>query len=270
MFGFSSQIPEEESGMLVNFGNVEEAAGTIEPAKATPPKRVTPPPTPPKPTVTEKAKAQEELNTQDFEEAAAIESAKRKAAEKRKIKEHEKAIERQKEIDHQKEIDRQKAIKAEQKRIEEERIEKERLAQEAKADAIRQQMSNAFGKTNSNSNSQGTGEGTGNQGQENGSINSNGQGLGTSGNWTLAGRSLVGSLPKPKYNLQKEGIVVVEISVDRSGRVNSATPILRGSTTQDTQLWKLAQEAALKANFNANPTAANKQLGTITYHFVLH
>jgi colicin import membrane protein len=151
-----------------------------------------------------------------------------------------------------------------------ERLEKERLAREASAEAIRQQTSNAFGKTTNNSQSQGSAKGTGNQGDPNGSTTSNGNGLGSSGNWSLAGRSLQGSLPKPSYKLQKEGIVVVEIAVNRNGKVMSASPILRGSTTQDSQLWKLAKEAALKAQFNANPTAQAKQVGTITYKFVLN
>lgn len=268
--GFRSPIPEEENGMLINFGNVASAAGNVEPARNTPVKTTTPPPAP-KPTTPKTASAQEEMNTQDFEEAAAIESAKKKAEEERLQKEKEEALERQREIDRQKEIERQKQLEIERQRLEEERrIEEERRAKEAKADAIRQQMSNAFGKTNNNSNSQGTGEGEGNQGREDGGLNTNGQGLGTSGNWTLAGRSLQGSLPKPQYNSQEEGVVVVEITVDRTGKVIAANPILRGSTTQDARLWKYATEAAFKARFNANPAAALKQRGEITYRFVLN
>lgn len=276
-FGFKSKAPEEESGMLINFGNTDTGQGNIEPAKTTPPVKTTTPPPKPKPQVETPSAPKEEIETQNFEEAAAIAAAKKKEQEKKLKEEQEREIQRQKEIERQQEIKRQEEI-AEQKRLEEERleqerIEQERLAQEAKAEAIRQQTSNAFGKSNNDSQSQGIAGGEGNQGGLNGSTESNnysGNGLGSGGNWSLAGRSLVGTLPKPNFKLQKEGVVVVEISVDRTGRVTNASPILRGSTTQDTQLWKLAKEAALKAQFNANPGAQAKQVGTITYHFVLN
>lgn len=272
LFGFKTTPQVEESGMLINFGDTETGSGQVEPPKATPPAK-TPPPPPPKPQTEVSAADQEAINTQNFEEAAAIEAAKKKA-EERKIRDAEiRELKRQQEIEieRQKAVEQEKIVEAERLRQEElERQEQERLEREAKAEAIRQQTSNAFGKTNNIAQSQGTGEGSGNQGSPNGSTTSNGQGLGTSGNWSLAGRSLQGSLPKPNYKLQKEGVVVVEIAVDRNGKVLSATPILRGSTTQDAQLWKLAKEAALKARFNANPTAQAKQVGTITYKFVLN
>lgn len=276
-FGFKAVQEEEEMGMLINFGNTDTGQGNVEPAKATPPPKVTPPPPTPKPQVETPSAPKEEIETQDFEEAAAIAAAKKKEKERKLKEEKDRQIERQKEIDRQKEIKRQEEETERQRleveRLEQERIEQERLAQEAKAEAIRQQTSNAFGKTNNPSEGQGVAGGEGNQGGTNGSTESNnykGSGLGTNGNWSLAGRNLVGALPKPNFKLQKEGIVVVEISVDKTGKVTNATPILRGSTTQDSQLWKLAKEAALKAQFNANPGAQAKQVGTITYHFVLN
>lgn len=273
LFGFKSTPQEEESGMLINFGDTETGSGQVEPPKATPPRKTPPPPpVPSKPEVSNSAN--EAINTQDFEEAAAIKAAAKKKEKERKLKEiKDQEIKRQQELEleRQKDLEKQKAIEVERQRQETlDRLEKERLEREAKAEAIRQQTSNAFGKSNSTSQSQGTGEGNGNQGDPNGSTTSNGNGLGTSGNWSLAGRSLQGALPKPNYKLQKEGVVVVEIAVDRNGKVVSATPILRGSTTQETELWKLAKEAALKARFNANPTAQAKQVGTITYNFVLN
>lgn len=272
LFGFTSTPQLEESGMLINFGDTETGSGQIEPPKATPPVRTTPPP--PAPSVPQASNsAQEEINTQDFEEAAAIEAAKRKEEERIKEKERQDEIKRQQELEaeRQKAIERERAIEEERKRQEElERIEKERLEREAKAEAIRQQTSNAFGKTNSNSDSQGTTQGTGNQGSPEGSTTSNGNGLGNGNDWSLDGRNLQGSLPKPQYNSQEEGKVVVEIAVDQTGRVISAVPGQRGSTTLDAELCKLAKEAALKARFNANPTAPAKQIGTITYNFVLN
>ena len=87
--------------------------------------------------------------------------------------------------------------------------------------------------------------------------------------FSLAGRSASGRWPLPEYRVQKEGRVVVEITVDRDGKVIRAAGGARGSTTADAQLIKAAEEAAKKARFNADPKAANLQVGTITYIFKL-
>ncbi len=63
--------------------------------------------------------------------------------------------------------------------------------------------------------------------------------------------------------------MVVEVSVDRSGKVVQAIPGFRGSTTLDENLLKVAKEAALKATFEPKPDAPAVQKGTITYNFVL-
>ena len=105
-------------------------------------------------------------------------------------------------------------------------------------------------------------------------INSNvhnafGKSTGASDSFQLKGRSLQGSLPKPAYDIQESGTVVVKITVDRTGRVVSAKYTLRGSTTQNSRLKAAAQKAALKARFNADPNASAYVKGTITYHFEL-
>lgn len=87
--------------------------------------------------------------------------------------------------------------------------------------------------------------------------------------FSLAGRSASGSWPLPEYKVQKEGRVVVEITVDKQGKVVRAIGGAKGSTTADAQLVKAAEEAAKRARFNADPKAANLQVGTITYVFRL-
>jgi TonB family protein len=84
----------------------------------------------------------------------------------------------------------------------------------------------------------------------------------------LDGRSVL-SLPKPEYTNQVEGDVVVEVTVDKDGRVIQATPGYRGSTTLDENLLQLAKKAALIARFDRNPNAPAVQKGTITYKFRL-
>jgi outer membrane biosynthesis protein TonB len=62
---------------------------------------------------------------------------------------------------------------------------------------------------------------------------------------------------------------VVEVSVDRSGKVIQAVPGSKGSTTLDEYLLKVAKEAAIEARFEAKPEAPAVQKGTITYNFIL-
>lgn len=66
--------------------------------------------------------------------------------------------------------------------------------------------------------------------------------------YDLKGRGFQ-KLPPPKYDYQGEGRVVVEVSVDRSGKVIQATPGIKGSTTLDEYLLKVAKDAALESRF---------------------
>jgi len=115
--------------------------------------------------------------------------------------------------------------------------------------------------------------GPGNQGSPGGSLDSKnrgeGSGLGNKGiSYDLAGRG-VQRLPLPEYNYQGEGRVVVEVSVDRSGKVTQAVAGVKGSNTLDEYLLKVAKEAALKAQFDVKNDAPFIQKGTITYNFIL-
>lgn len=115
-----------------------------------------------------------------------------------------------------------------------------------------------------------TGDGSGSGGGTGGgSGTGHGTGIGSGISLSLAGRS-VEYLQKPEYNIKEEGVVVVEITVDKNGNVTNATPILKGTTTQNAYLWRVAKEAALKAKFNSDSKAAAFQKGTIRYHFELN
>lgn len=85
----------------------------------------------------------------------------------------------------------------------------------------------------------------------------------------LEGRSVMGSLPLPSYNVEKAGKVVVKITVDRDGNVKSAVAGAPGTTVNDTSLWDSAKKAALGAKFNVSRSAPEAQEGTITYVFKL-
>ena len=90
-----------------------------------------------------------------------------------------------------------------------------------------------------------------------------------SANAHLKGRNVVGTLPRPTYNAQLEGIVVVQIKVDQYGNVTEAVPGVEGTTVTNTALWNAARAAAMKAHFNMSADAPVLQTGTITYKFKL-
>ncbi len=87
------------------------------------------------------------------------------------------------------------------------------------------------------------------------------------GNASLAGRSLVGALPKPRYDVNSAGRVVVEVRVNNQGKVENATYRAQGSTTTNTALVRAAIDAAKMARFNIDEDAPLTQIGTISYDF---
>ena len=131
---------------------------------------------------------------------------------------------------------------------------------------------NTSDNNSNNSESEGIAGGDGNQGRPDGDPNSNqytGNGTGNGGvGFSLKGRNPKG-LPKPVYTSNEQGIVVVKITVDRDGKVIAAVPGAKGSTTMDSALLNAARQAALNAKFDKKISAPSRQIGTITYHFIL-
>lgn len=74
-------------------------------------------------------------------------------------------------------------------------------------------------------------------------------------------------LPIPVYLAQSGGLIVVDIAVNRQGRVVEAEP-RKNSNVRDEQLYLYAKAAATRTVFNADPDAPNPQRGTIHYTFV--
>ena len=117
----------------------------------------------------------------------------------------------------------------------------------------------------------GTGNGSGG-GDGGGSGGGSGPGIGTGKgpgvSYNLAGRRWLRT-PKIDDKSQETGKVVVDIIVNKSGKVISAIPGGVGSTTTSAYLYKLAKEAALSTPFNESPDGKETQKGTITFNFVL-
>lgn len=84
----------------------------------------------------------------------------------------------------------------------------------------------------------------------------------------VAGRSVVGSIPRLTSSGQVEGTVVVAIKVDQYGNVTEAIPGAEGTTTTNNSVWNAARSAAMRAHFNMKADAPALQEGTITYTFV--
>ncbi len=88
------------------------------------------------------------------------------------------------------------------------------------------------------------------------------------GGYDLKGRMLL-KKPAPMTDSQEEGIVVVEIIVDETGKVIKASPGQRGSTTTSSNLYAKARQAALSAKFNSSSEGKQEQRGTYTFVFIL-
>lgn len=86
----------------------------------------------------------------------------------------------------------------------------------------------------------------------------------------LEGRTVVGTIAKPEYNVKESGTVVVSIWVDTYGNVVKVEPGAGGTTVNNSELWRSARKAALATRFNSDDDAPLLQQGTITYVFKLH
>jgi outer membrane biosynthesis protein TonB len=261
LVGFSVPPPPElEEGILVNFGTDETGFGMIEPSPPAVQEETSAPP----PSSAAKNAQEDALLTQNTEEAPEVKKVDPEA-EKRRLERVEAEKVRRAELEAER-------IRKEQEEIERKRIEAE---QQRQAD-ITNRTKNALANSK-NAGTSSTGEGVtggpGNQGVPTGSVDSKnrgeGSGLGDKGvSYSLTGRGFQ-KLPLPKYDYQGEGKVVVEVSVDRSGKVVQAVPGIKGSNTLDEYLLRVAKEAALEAQFEVKSDAPVIQKGTITYIFIL-
>jgi hypothetical protein len=112
----------------------------------------------------------------------------------------------------------------------------------------------------------GSGQGIG-TGSGYGAGTGGGRGSGT-GNYQLAGRKNLNK-PQPNYVCDEQGVVVVQIAVDQSGKVISANAGVKGTTNSARCLLDQAKIAALQTKWQPDESAPNKQVGKIIYNFSL-
>ena len=262
LVSFTVPQPDEDAGGVpVMMGNVDAASGFDDPSlvdvdimdeDAAAPAETAP-----------ELPSEQDLLTQTEEETVTLkpktEEPKKETVKPKEVVKPKEAVKKPEKTEAEK--------AAEAKRLAEEKAERERKAAE---EAARKRVSGAFGKGAQMTGNKGTAaSGTGTEGSKEGNSSTGAKtGTGGYGTFDLGGRSLgTGSLPKPVYNVQEEGRVVVNITVNPAGQV-VATSINPQTNTVNSALRKAAEDAARKARFNTVDGVTN-QTGTITYYFNL-
>jgi TonB family protein len=242
---FRTPLPlPSEQGILVDFGNSNTGFGDFEPRMSDPA------PVQSQPAASTATQQQEQILTQDTEETVALPS---------------KPVTKPVQTQQTQRVTPNETPKETSPSVVEQTKPVERTV-DARA------MYPGRGDPSSTATSQGEAGGQGNQGVPTGApdvhVYGEGGDVGGGNKWALSGRNLVGKLPPPEYNVQEDGTVVVEITVDKDGNVTKARPGVRGTTTPSKTLWDAAEKAARQAKFSRNPNAI-EQTGMITYIFKL-
>ena len=239
-------VVEEEEGIEVAFGNSASGGGMPSPVAVPQPSPAPAPVTPPP-----AAPSDNDLKTQEDDSDVQL-----REEQERQRKAQQAALAEQR---------RREAEQRERERQEREAREKALAEQQAKEQAARDkaaQMGSLFGQTDSP-------EGANGDSRESASSATKGNpiGHGSSGGneWSLGGRQLRGSLPKPSTDFKQEGTVVVNITVDAEGNVIQAR-VGAGTTISDEPTRQIAVRAAKAAKFSL-VDRPDKQMGTITYRF---
>jgi colicin import membrane protein len=252
--------PPIESGIAVNFGTSEMGSGNIQPSE--PVKSQVQPEVAEQEQVTEETIEEsvpddalaEDVLTQESEESikikkAATERLKAKAESDKKAKAEAEAI---------------RKAEAEAEKIRKDQDEKKR-----KLDALMGGIKNSEGTTTGGQGNDNVG---GDKGNENGDPNADGYygngGSGRSGDYQLGTRKPLNK-PKPTYDCEEQGLVIVAIQVNRAGKVIRATSGIKGSTNMAICLVSRAKEAALKTTWQPDSNAGSTQTGIIKYRFSL-
>lgn len=245
--------PPGQEGILVSFGQPDMGKGDDRPdtqqeeeVEPKPPSETEKPvepqpvskPTPP-------VETQKEVVTTNDPNEVAI----RKREEERKRQEE---TERRRVEDER----RKAAEEAEQRKAAE-------AAKQAELEKAKKQFGDAFG-----GKGKGNTDKAGNQGDPKGDPDAkNLEGISTgTGNigGGLSGRG-VSYKPTIQDRSQKTGTVVVNVCVDRNGSVTKANFTQRGSTSNDSELIRIAESNAMKFRFSAS--SIDEQCGTITFTF---
>jgi len=264
--GLTYLDPPLEKGITINFGTTDFGSGNEQPKEKIKSEPLDKPIIPPV--------QQEKIEEVVPKEAA----AKEQPSEKVLTQESEESIV----IKQQKEAKRKadaavKAAKAEADKIEREKQEAQEKAQKEQ-DAKKKKLDELMGGLNKSDGAASGGEGNDNKVGDKGNPNGDpyatsyygapGSGNGGTSGFGLNGRSLVGN-SSVKQDCNEEGRVVVQITVDRSGKVISATPGVKGTTNTNPCLMKPAELTARSHTWKPDPNAPSQQVGFVVVNFKL-
>jgi len=237
--GMTYLDPPPETGIAVNFGTSTVGSGPVQPQHNQPPKPVkqeTPQPAKTQPEIKDK------VLTQDNEEAPVIKEQKTKPKPKQTPK----------------------PVKPKPK---------PKPKPDKNITDILNNVNNAPGDQENNSSGEGNDNQAGDKGDTSGDPNASGYyGNGGKGNGGGTGNYRLGSRkaltkPKPNFNCNEEGRVVVKIYVNRQGKVTKAVPGVKGSTNNAPCLLNAAKSAAMQTKWSADSKAPDTQIGKIIYNF---
>ena len=284
--GLTYMDPPIENGISINFGTTDFGSGQVQPKEKIRSEPLdTPPVEPvkqevqeeiveekkeieevPEEVVTKDQAPSEKVLTRESEEAIKI----KQAAEAKKRAEDAAKAEQKRKEDAIK-AEKAKAAKlAQQKRDAEE---KARLEQEAKKKKLDELMGGLNKSDGTASGSEGDDNKAGDKGSLEGDPYANsyygtpGSGTGVGGTG-IRGRTFMGS-SKVKQECNESGKVVVKIVVDRSGKVISAEPGVKGTENLSSCLLKPAKEIALSHRWQADSEAPIRQEGFVVVNFKL-
>ncbi|MFL9845964.1 energy transducer TonB family protein [Flavobacterium rhizosphaerae] len=239
LFSLSYFDPPPENGIAINFGTSDVGMGDIQPTE---PVRSAPQPTPTPP---QTAPVEEQVVTQDVEDAPVISNEKpTKQPPKEQVKPTPKPT----------------------------------PAPPTPSKATNDALNSLINGPKSDGKANG-GEGNDNKAGDKGRIDGTlggdynggsggGNTRGGNGNYQLGNRGALAK-PSPKYTCNEQGTVVVQISVNRSGKVIEANSGVRGTTNAASCLLEQARIAAMNTTWEPDPDAPDKQIGKIIYNFKL-
>ncbi|KAA2215738.1 cell envelope integrity protein TolA [Maribacter flavus] len=279
--GLTYMDPPIENGISVNFGTTDFGSGRVQPKERVRSEPLeTPPVEPTKQEVSEaiekvpekvqeeqvKEAPSEKVLTQEDEESIRI-----KQAQEAKRKADAAAAEQKRKAEAAEQKAKAEAERiAQQKREAEEQARQEQEAKKRKLDELMGGLNKSDGTA---SGSEGDDNRAGDKGSPDGDpyatsyYGSPGSGSGTGG-YGLNGRSLVDKGKVPQ-DCNESGRVVVKIVVDRSGKVISATPGVRGTTNNNPCLLEPARKTAFMHKWNLDSNAPSQQIGFVVVNFKL-
>ncbi len=238
--GLTYLDPPPETGIAVNFGTSTIGKGAVQPQHNTPPKPVQQKIEQPKEKIEPQVK--DKVLTQNTEDAPVIKDKPHKTKPK----------------------PTPKPVKPKTK---------PKPKPDKNITDILNNVNNAPGDDTNNSSGEGNDNQAGDKGNTSGDPNASGyygngghNGGGGSGNYRLGNRKAL-TKPKPNFQCNEEGRVVVKIFVNKNGKVVKAIAGVKGSTNNAPCLLSAAKQAALKTKWTPDPKAPETQIGKIIYNF---